>query len=148
MERDFSKQQGRQSHPTDHGPEFFVGSVPAAAQCNQTFRTAFWTGQHLQMTLMCIPVCGEIGAEMHPDTDQVIRIEAGQALVQMGQEQDKMEVRRCLRAGEAVFVPGGTWHNISNNGPCPLKLSSIYGPPQHPWGTVHLSKEDAQAQEA
>lgn len=70
---------------TDYGPEPFVGNIAAAARQNQNFRIAYWTGQHLQMTLMHIPVCGDIGVEMHPNTDQHIRVESGQALVRMGE---------------------------------------------------------------
>lgn len=128
---------------TDHGPEPFAVNIPCAARQNRNFRTAFWTGCHLQMTLMEIPPCGEIGLEMHADTDQCIRVEAGQALVRLGACKENLNFRRCLSAGDAIFVPGGTWHNILNMGPCPLKLSSIYAPPQHPRGTVHPTKQDA-----
>ena len=95
------------------------------------------------MTLMNIPHCGEIGAEMHPNTDQFIRVEEGQALVHMGGCKEKLELQRHLRAGDTIFIPGGTWHNVFNTGNCPLKLSSVYAPPQHPRGTVHRTKADA-----
>ena len=95
------------------------------------------------MTLMCIPACGEIGVEVHPDTDQLIRVEAGQALFRTGDCREKLDFQRRLCAGDAVFVPSGTWHNIFNVGNCPLKLSSIYAPPQHPRGTIHRTKADA-----
>ena len=68
----------------DRGPAPLVVNLERAVEGNSNFRTALWTGKHLQMTLMCIPVCGEIGVEMHPDTDQVIRVEDGQAFVQLG----------------------------------------------------------------
>lgn len=128
---------------TDYGPEPFVGNVAAAARQNQNFRIAYWTGQHLQMTLMHIPVCGDIGVEMHPDTDQHIRVESGQALVRMGECRENLCESQHIRAGDGVFVPRGTWHNIINTGHCPLKLSSIYAPPQHPKGTIHRTKADA-----
>ena len=132
---------------TDHGLKAFVTNIMRAARQNQNFRTEFWTGCHLQMTLMCIPVCGEIGVEMHPDTDQVIRVEEGQAFVQMGDCREKLEEQCYLRVGDAFFVPGGTWHNVRNNGNCPLKLSSFYAPVQHPRGTIHRTKEDAAHKE-
>ena len=125
---------------TDYGPEPFAANITAAAKQNQNFRTAYWTGDHLQMTLMHIPVCGDIGVEMHPDTDQHIRIESGRALVRMGECRENLSASHYIRAGDGVFVPRGTWHNIINAGNCPLKLSSIYAPPQHPRGTIHRTK--------
>lgn len=132
---------------TDHGPKPFVTNIMRVARQNQNFRTAFWTGSHLQMTLMSILPCGEIGVEMHPDTDQFIRVEEGQALVRMGGCREKLDFQCCLSAGDAIFVPSGTWHNVFNTGNCPLKLSSFYAPPQHPKGTVHRTKADAAKDE-
>ena len=80
---------GRDRCETDHGHKPFVAHVVRAVRQNQNFRTAFWTGDHLQMTLMSIPPCGEIGVEMHPDTDQFIRVENGQALVHVGACREK-----------------------------------------------------------
>ena len=128
---------------TDCSSKPIVTNIMRAAQQNQNLRTEFWTGCYLQMTLMCIPVCGDIGVEMHPDTDQVIRVEEGQAVVHMGEYREKLDVQCCLCRGDAFFVPGGTWHNVINNGKCPLKLSSFYAPPQHPRGTIHRTKADA-----
>ena len=134
---------GRDRCETDHGHKPFVAHVVRAVRQNQNFRTAFWTGDHLQMTLMSIPPCGEIGAEMHPDTDQFIRVENGQALVHVGACREKLDFQCRLGAGDALFVPCGTWHNVVNAGNCPLKLSSVYAPPQHPKGTIHRTKADA-----
>ena len=105
---------------TDHGPKSFAANIMGAARQNQNFRTAFWSGCHLQMTLMCIPVCGDIGVEMHSDTDQLIRVEAGRATVCMGTCRDKLDIHHRLGVGDAAFVPKGTWHNILNAGSCPL----------------------------
>ena len=135
---------GRDHCETDHGPKPFVAHVVRAVRQNQNFRTAFWTGDHLQMTLMSIPPCGEIGVEMHPDTDQFIRVENGQALVRVGACREKPDFQCRLGAGDALFVPCGTWHNVLNAGTCPLKLSSVYAPPQHPRGTIHRTKADAE----
>ena len=132
---------------TDHGPKPFVTNITREARQNQNFRTALWTGHHLQMTLMCIPVSCDIGVENHPETDQLIRVEEGQALVRMGNGKERLDVQHRLRTGDAVFVPCGTWHNVMNTGSCPLKLSSIYAPPNHPRGTVHPTKADAEHEE-
>lgn len=129
---------------TDHGPKPYATNIMHTARQNHNFRTAFWSGCHLQMTLMCIPVCGDIGVEMHSDTDQFIRVEEGQAIVRMGTCKDKLDFHYRLGVGDAVFVPSGTWHNVSNTGNCPLKLSSLYAPPKHPRGTIHHTKADAE----
>lgn len=131
----------------DRGPEPFVVNIPTVAGQNRNFRTALWTGNHLQMTLMCIPVGGDIGMEMHPNTDQLIRVEDGQAVVCMGEEKDRPSFRWRAGRGDAIFVPSGTWHNVINAGRRPLKLSSVYAPPQHARGTVHFTKADAEHEE-
>lgn len=94
------------------------------------------------MTLMCIPKCGEIGLEMHGDTDQFLRVEQGCAVVKMGECKCTQDFRYHIHKGDVVFVPAGTWHNIINIGRMPLKISSIYAPPNHPRGTVEPAKED------
>lgn len=132
---------------TDYGPAPFVGNVRQMALDNHNFRTAVWTGEHLQLTLMDIPICGEIGLEMHEDTDQMIRVEYGQAKVMMGREESSLNLQANLNTGDAVFVPAGTWHNIINTGRSPLKLSSVYAPPHHKHGTVHRTKEEAARKE-
>lgn len=138
---------GCDCHETDHGPTPFIVNMTREARQNQNFRTAVWTGRHLQMTLMNIPTCDEIGLEMHPDTDQFIRVEGGQALVRMGPCREKLDFQCRLGVGEAVFVPCGTWHNVLNIGNCPLKLSSFYAPPQHPRGTIHRTRANAANEE-
>ena len=131
----------------DKGAEPYVENMELVAAYNTNFRTAIWTGCHLQMTLMSIPACGEIGQEIHQDTDQYIRVEQGYAVVSMGANKNRMDVVQNMRRGDAVFVPAGTWHNIVNAGRMPLNLSSIYAPPHHPKGTVHRTKEDAERAE-
>lgn len=131
----------------DNGPDPYILDMEQLAVNYSDFRTAVWTGCHMQMTLMCIPPCGEVGLEMHHDTDQLIRIEQGRAAVIIGKCVDRQEFQKIICKGDAVFVPAGTWHNIINIGRSPLKLSSVYAPPHHPWGTVHHTKADAQAGE-
>lgn len=134
-------------NPTDHGPELYVTNIPREAVQNRNFRKAIWTGEHLQMTLMSIPPYGEIGMEMHSDTDQVIRVEQGRAVVKFGKCCKHTDSQQPMGPGDAVFVPAGTWHNVVNAGRTPLKLSSVYAPPHHPRGTVHATKEVAEHRE-
>lgn len=131
----------------DNGPNPYVTNIEQMAARNQNFRTAIWTGCNLQMTLMCIPPCGEIGVESHGDTDQFIRVEQGNAMVRMGSCRERMDYHKNMRRGDAVFVPAGTWHNVINIGRNYLKVSSIYAPPNHARGTVHHTKEDAERAE-
>lgn len=92
----------------DYGPEPFTINIQKSTCKNNNFRTALWTGNHLQLTLMSIPVGGEIGLEMHEDTDQFLRLESGRAVVKMGSCKDKLNFQKCISANEAVFVPAGT----------------------------------------
>lgn len=132
---------------TDRGPEPFVTNIEQAARQNGNYRTALWTGRNLQLTLMSIPAGGEIGLEVHPDTDQFLRIESGRATAMMGPARDRLNERRPVSDGDAVFVPAGTWHNIVNAGDCPLKIYTVYAPPHHPHGTVQATKAVADREE-
>jgi mannose-6-phosphate isomerase-like protein (cupin superfamily) len=85
--------------------------------------------------------------EIHPDDDQMIGVEDGTAIVQMGPHKDKLTFRAEVSSGYAIFVPAGTWHNIINTGRRPLKVFSVYAPPHHPFGTIHETKADAEADE-
>ena len=81
---------------------------------------------------------------MHEDVDQFIRIEQGHAKVYLGSCPHSLCEEACVEAGYALLIPAGTWHNIVNVGNHPLKLYSLYAPPQHPFGTVHKTKADAE----
>ena len=131
----------------DFGSNPYVVNVGQLAKQNMKFRTTVWTGCHLQMTVMCIPPCEEIGVEIHPETDQFIRVEQGNGLVKMGKNRNQLDFQQRIGAGDGVFVPAGCWHNVVNVGREPLKLSTIYAPPKHPKGTVHPTKLDAQKDE-
>lgn len=133
---------------TDHGPEPFVTNIVRATEQNNYYRTTLWTGQHLQLTLMSIKAGEDIGLEIHPDLDQFIRIEQGQGIIMMGPDKDNLNFQRRVSDGSAIIIPAGTWHNLINTGNRPLKLYSIYAPPQHPKGTIHKTKADAIAAEA
>ena len=125
----------------------FVTDIERAVLGNNDYRAALWTGQYLQLTLMTIPPGGDIGLEVHPDTDQFFVLEEGQGLVQMGDTRDRLHFRQTVFKNFAVFVPAGTWHNISNIGSGPMKVFSIYAPPHHPRGTVHHTKAIAERME-
>lgn len=127
----------------DYGKEPFVIDIEDAAESNNTFRTALWTGEHLQVTLMSIDINEDIGLELHTDVDQFLRIEDGQGLVQMGDTKDNLSYQRTVTEDDAIIVPVGKWHNLTNTGNEPLKLYSIYAPPEHPFGTIHETKQDA-----
>ena len=131
----------------DYGGRPFVVDINKATTGNETYRTALWTGKNLQLTVMSIPVGGEIGLEIHHDHDQFLRIESGQGLVQMGNKRDHLYFSQPAFDDSAIFVPAGTWHNVTNTGTTPLKLYSIYAPPEHPFGTVHATKEIADVAE-
>jgi mannose-6-phosphate isomerase-like protein (cupin superfamily) len=128
----------------DYGPEPYVVNIAEATKENDNFRTTLWTGEHLQLTLMSINPQEDIGLEIHPDVDQFLRVEEGQGIVRMGKRKDMMTFQERVYDDFAILIPAGTWHNIINTGEEPLKLYSIYAPPQHPKGTVHMTKEDAE----
>ncbi len=131
----------------DYGPNPFVVNIDEATKQNNTYRTALWTGENLQVTLMSIDVGDDIGLEVHPTVDQFIRIEEGQGLVEMGDKKDKLDYQEKAYDGFAIMVPAGTWHNVTNTGNKPLKLYAIYAPPEHQRGTVHETKAIALAEE-
>lgn len=144
INKDYCKEE---SILTDQGPNPLVIDICKAAQNNNAFRAAIWTGKHLQITLMSIPVCGEIGLEAHPHLDQFLRIESGQGIVTMGPSEDRLTQHKVVSRNSAIVIPAGTWHNLINTGNRPIKLYSIYTPPEHPKGTYHLTKAEADMEE-
>lgn len=131
----------------DYGPTPFVVNIEDATEQNNNFRTTLWTGNHLQITLMSIEVGSDIGLEVHPDTDQFIRVEDGSGIVKMGSDQNNLDFETMVYSDFAIMVPAGTWHNIINTGAKPLKVYSIYAPPHHPHSTVHRTKSESEAAE-
>lgn len=126
----------------DHGPTPYVVDIEEATLSNENFRTTIWTGMNFQMTLMSIPVGGDIGFEVHNDTDQFLRLERGRGRVQMGPDKDDLSFDEVVSDDWVVIVPQGFWHNITNIGDEPMKIYSIYAPPHHPFGTVHQMQAD------
>lgn len=131
----------------DFGKKPYVVNIEELTISNDTFRTAAWTGVNMQMTLMTIQPNEEIGLEVHDDHDQFLRIEQGNAQVVMGDSEDDLSFNVPAEEDFAIFVPAGKWHNIINTGQVPLKLYSIYAPSEHPFGTVHQTKAEADAAE-
>lgn len=124
----------------DYGPRPYVVNINEATIQNKNFRTALWTGEHLQVTLMSVNVGDDIGLEIHPDVDQFIRVEQGQGMVKMGKNKNRLDFQAMVQDEYAIMIPAGTWHNIMNTGNEPLKVYSIYAPPHHPRGTVQVTK--------
>lgn len=121
----------------------YVGPIERIAEKNRYFRRVLYTGKHLQLVAMSLQPKEEIGNEVHKRVDQFFRIEEGRAKFVF----NGGEVHR-VGAGGAVVVPAGTYHNVINTSPTkPLKLYTIYTPPQHPDGTVHRTKAAAEAVE-
>ncbi|MBP2079111.1 cupin domain-containing protein [Oceanobacillus polygoni] len=132
----------------DYGAAPFVVNIENATEQNTNYRTVLWTGNHLQVTLMRISVGEDIGLERHSNLDQFIRIEEGRGLVQMGDHQHVFNFEERVREDDAIMIPAGKWHNLTNIGNEPLQLYSIYAPPEHPHGAVHATKAIALAAEA
>ena len=129
----------------DHGNNPMVFDIEAYTMENENFVFALWTGSNFQITLMSIPVGGEIGLEVHPDVDQFLRVEDGKATVMMGDCSTSLTFVETAYEDFAIIIPAGKWHNVINSGTKPLKLYSIYAPSEHSFGTVHKTQADAQA---
>lgn len=120
----------------------YINNIEQETLENDYFRKEVFTGKHLQMTVMSLLPGEDIGAEVHHDTDQFLRIEqgAGKAIIN-GQEYD-------IADDFAIIIPAGADHNVMNTGDVPMKLYSIYTPVEHPVGTIHKDKAEAMAAEA
>ncbi|MBM7824277.1 mannose-6-phosphate isomerase-like protein (cupin superfamily) [Arcanobacterium pluranimalium] len=128
----------------DQGKKPWVIDIEKETLNNENFRTTMWTGEKLQLTVMTIPVGGEIGLEVHHGIDQFLRIEQGKGLTQMGPSEDNLDFEAEVSDDDAIFVPADTWHNVTNIGDEPLKLYTIYAGPDHVPGTVHKTAQDAE----
>ncbi|HEY7762885.1 MAG TPA: cupin domain-containing protein [Actinomycetota bacterium] len=115
---------------------------------NTNFRTVAYTGEHTQLTLMRLAPGEEIGWERHGNIDQFLRLEQGKARVEFGRTEDAVEETHEVADDWAFIVPAGVWHNVVNIGEDDVKLYSLYSPPEHPDGTIHRTKADADAAEA
>ncbi|MCU1496763.1 MAG: Cupin 2 conserved barrel domain protein [Acidimicrobiales bacterium] len=125
----------------------WVQNIEDATIENTNFRTVLFTGQNMQLTVMSIKPGEEIGVEMHDHLDQFLRVEQGRGRVTMGPSKDEVAETYDIEDDWATIIPGGTWHNVINTGDEDLRLYSLYSPPEHPEGTVHRTKADADADE-
>lgn len=118
----------------------YVGNIEESSLQNNYFREVLYTDERLQLVVMSLNPGEEIGAEVH-HLDQFIRVEKGEGKVVLDGEE------RGLKDGFAVIVPSGTMHNIINTGTEPMKLYTLYAPPNHKPGTIHKTKAEADADE-
>jgi len=121
----------------------YVGNIEKQTETNEYFRQVVYTGTYQQLVVMCLKPGEEIGTEVHDKVDQFFRIEIGAAKFVFNETEEHV-----VKAGEAVVVPAGTKHNVLNASTTEsLKLYTIYAPPNHPDGTVHKTKADAEEAE-
>jgi mannose-6-phosphate isomerase-like protein (cupin superfamily) len=125
----------------------WVGDIERTTLENETYRTVIHTGEHTQLTVMRLAPGEDIGREAHPHLDQFLRIESGTGQVEFGRSEDRVDETHDVEDDWAIIVPAGVWHNVVNTGDRDLKLYSLYAPPEHPDGTVHRTKADAEAAE-
>jgi mannose-6-phosphate isomerase-like protein (cupin superfamily) len=119
----------------------FVADIEDLTEENTDFRHVLYTGKNLQLVLMAIKPGEEIGEEVHEDRDQFFRVEKGKGEVLIDGNRSK------IKSDDAIIVPAGARHNIVNTGGKPLQLYTLYAPPEHRDGTVHVTKADAEAAE-
>jgi mannose-6-phosphate isomerase-like protein (cupin superfamily) len=132
---------------TDVGPQPTSFDLETATTQNESYRTVAWTGKYLQLTLMSIPVGESIGLEMHPETDQFMRLDAGRGRAQMGPARGDLSFEQEVSDGWCVIVPAGTWHNVTNVGDEPMRLYTVYAPVHHAPGIVQATAADAERDE-
>ncbi len=117
----------------------FIDNIERLTEENDLFRKVLYTGHNLQLVLMAIQPGEEIGEEVHDDRDQFFRIEAGTGTISID------GVDHHVKADDGIIVPQGARHNVIASGSEPLRLYTIYGPPEHIDGTVHRTRTEAQA---
>jgi len=121
----------------------YTGNIEKETLANKFFRKVLFTGKNMQLVVMSLKPGEEIGKEVHHKVDQFFRIDSGEArFVFNGKE------KHVVGDGGAVIVPAGTHHNVLNNSKAkPLKLYTIYAPPNHPDRTIHKTKAEAEKAE-
>jgi mannose-6-phosphate isomerase-like protein (cupin superfamily) len=125
----------------------WVENIETVTRENDNFRTVVFTGDHTQLTLMRLQPGEDIGWEAHEGIDQFLRVEQGTGRVELGRSKDSVDETYEVGPDWAIVVPSGVWHNLVNTGTEEVKLYSLYSPPEHPDGTVHKTKAEAEAAE-
>jgi mannose-6-phosphate isomerase-like protein (cupin superfamily) len=115
----------------------FVQNIESIAVKNEYFRQVLYTAKNCQLVVMSLNPREEIGMEVYK-LDQFFRVEDGTGEAVLD------GIHRIISAGFAVLVPAGTNHNIINTGTTPMKLYTIYSPPNHRDGVVHHARADAE----
>ncbi|HPZ57495.1 cupin domain-containing protein [Ottowia sp.] len=131
----------------DIGPKPNAFDIETATKDNANYRTVAWSGLYLQVTLMSIEPGQSIGLEVHPETDQFLRLDAGKGKCVMGPSKTKLTFEQEVEDGWCITVPAGTWHDVINTGKKPMRLYAIYAPVHHAAGKVHATHEDAEQDE-
>jgi mannose-6-phosphate isomerase-like protein (cupin superfamily) len=119
----------------------FVDDIGKLTEENRNFRRVLYTGKHMQLVLMTLQPGEEIGEEVHDDRDQFFRVEAGEGEIVIDGKSHRVATEF------AMVVPAGARHNVKNSGKAPLKLYTLYGPPEHRRDVVHPTKADAERSE-
>lgn len=132
----------------DPGPRPNAFQIEEASVANDAYRRVAWTGRYLQVTLMSIPVGESVGLEVHPETDQFLRLESGRGRCVMGASEGSLDFEQAVEDGWSIQVPAGIWHDVINTGDEPLRLYAVYAPVHHAQGIVQTTAADAERDEA
>jgi mannose-6-phosphate isomerase-like protein (cupin superfamily) len=138
----FAVAQSQTSTSGGNSKKGFVGNISDLTEENSDFRRVLYTGKKMQLTLMSLKPGEEIGEEVHDDVDQFFRIEEGTGEVVINGQSS------TVKTDYAILVPAGAWHNVKNTGTTPLRLYTIYAPPEHKDKTVHVTRQDAMSKKA
>ena len=131
----------------DRGNAPSIFNLDAITGENENYRTALWTGEGMQITVMSIPTGSGIRNENHDNIDQLLKIVSGTGEVTMKKGDGRSHLTTPVKEGDAIMIPRGTWHSLKNTGRSPMKLYSVYAPKNHPYGTVHKTESDADGAE-
>lgn len=131
----------------DIGPQPDSFDLETATTTNDVYRRVAWSGKYLQLTLMSIEPGQSIGLEVHPETDQFLRLDAGKGHVRMGPTAEEITFTEEVSDGWCILVPAGTWHDVINTGDEPMRLYAVYAPVHHAAGKVHATFAESEADE-